>query len=55
MSLSLPKCDFCKHYFYDKQNKKDCCHAFPDGITLEAMRADESAVCANGIKFEEES
>lgn len=54
MSLSLPKCDFCKHYFYDKENKKMCCAAFPDEIPLEAMKKKEAEECANGIKYEEE-
>ena len=54
MSLSLPKCDFCKHYFYDKENKKECCEAFPEGIPLDAMKKDEDAECSNGIKYQEE-
>lgn len=53
MSLSLPKCDFCKHYHRDNE-KYDSCDAFPDGIPLKKMNADESEECANGIKYEEE-
>lgn len=52
MSLKLPKCDFCKHYHEDA--KKMCCDAFPDGIPLEKISADESEECRNGIKFEED-
>jgi hypothetical protein len=52
MSLSLPKCDFCKHY--REEGKQMCCDAFPDGIPLEKMNADESEECKNGIKYEEE-
>lgn len=55
MSLKLSKCDFCKHYFYDKPNKKMCCKAFPDGIPWVDLSDDEQEECANGIKFEEES
>lgn len=52
MSLSLPKCDFCKHLYEDV--KEDyCCDAFPDGIPIEAMIADEDIECKNGIKYEE--
>lgn len=53
MSLSLPKCDFCKHYHEDSV-ERSCCDAFPDGIPLEIMIADENEECANGIKYEEE-
>lgn len=52
MSLSLPKCDFCKHCRED-DNEIYCCDAFPDGIPLEAMIADEKEECNNGIKYEE--
>ncbi len=52
MSLTLPKCDFCKHYIDHKG--KMCCDAFPDGIPLQAMVADENEECKNGIKYEEE-
>ena len=52
MSLSLPKCDFCKHYHEDK--KKMCCDAFPEGIPLEVIGESEEKECANGIKYEEE-
>lgn len=52
MSLSLPKCDFCKHYHEDSESM--CCDAFPNGIPLEKISDDESVECANGIKFEEE-
>lgn len=54
MSLSLLKCDSCKHYFYNKKDKKKCCKAFPDGISLESIPDDEAAECANGIRFEED-
>ena len=54
MSLSLSKCDFCKHYFFDKENKKMCCKAFPDGIPWENIPDDEDVECANGIKYENE-
>lgn len=53
MSLSLPKCDFCKHY-HEEAKERSCCDAFPNGIPLEAMIADKTNECANGIKFEEE-
>ncbi len=53
MSLSLPKCDFCKHYIDDPDIKGSCCEAFPKGIPLEAKNADESEECNNGIKYEE--
>jgi hypothetical protein len=52
MSIRLPKCDFCKHYI-DDETKIDCCAAFPEGIPLEKMIAEESDECANGIKYEE--
>lgn len=53
MSLTLPRCDFCKHY-HDGKGKM-CCEAFPDGIPMEKMWSDEeNEKCANGIKFEEE-
>lgn len=53
MSLSLPKCDFCKH-LHDDKKERTCCDAFPDGVPLEVMNADESEECNNGIKYEEE-
>ena len=53
MSLKLPKCDFCKHC-YDEDTELPCCEAFPDGIPLEVMIADESEECNNGIKYEED-
>lgn len=54
MSLSLSKCDFCKHYFYNEEENKMCCTAFPNGIPWETIPDDEDAECANGIKFEED-
>ncbi len=51
MSLSLPKCDFCKYLYQDKDDY--CCEAFPKGIPLQAMNEDEDAECNNGIKFKE--
>ena len=50
-------CDFCKHYFYDKENKKLCCDAFPCGIPLDKMPMSEVDIpeeCNNGIRYEEE-
>lgn len=55
MSLSLLKCEFCRHFFWDMQNKKMCCKAFPDGIPVASISDDEKAECANGIKFEGDS
>lgn len=49
MSLTLIKCDFCKHL--EKGYK---CSAFPEGIPLENLSDDKSAECANGIRFEDE-
>ena len=54
MSLTLPKCDFCKHYIKNPQVKGMCCEAYPEGIPLDVMNADESKECKNGIKYEEE-
>lgn len=54
MSLSLPKCCFCKHYFYDKENKKMCCDAFPEGIPMLEIEENREAECKDGIKFERE-
>lgn len=53
MSLSLPKCDLCKHY-HEENTEKSCCDAFPEGIPLEVMIADKLAECHNGIKYEHE-
>lgn len=55
MSLSLPKCDFCEHYFYNDKEHKECCKAFPDGIPPDAMSYGVEEECANGIKFEGDS
>ena len=52
MSLRLPKCDFCKHYH--EESDEDTCDAFPNGIPLEKMYAEESEECKNEIKYEEE-
>lgn len=52
MSLSLPKCDFCKH-LHEENNIRSCCDAFPEGIPLEVMIADKSVECNNGIKYDE--
>lgn len=52
MSIRLPKCDFCKHCHDDEEHYK--CDAFPDGIPLNKIMADELEECKNGIKFEEE-
>lgn len=51
MSLSLPKCDFCKHLHFEN---KYICEAFPGGIPLEVMIAPEDEECAYGIKYEED-
>lgn len=51
MSLKLPKCDFCKHYQINETEDK--CDAFPNGIPLAAMIANESEECHDGIKYEE--
>lgn len=55
MSLSLPKCDFCKHYYDDEKYTKMCCEAFPKGIPLDVMGKPREEECANGIKFERET
>ena len=52
MSLKLPKCVLCKHY-YDEKNKM-CCKAFPEGIPLYAMIKEEEKECNDNIKYEEE-
>lgn len=53
MSLGLPKCDFCKHLYEDIKDDY-CCAAFPDGVPLDAMIADEDMECNNEMKYEEE-
>ncbi len=54
MSLSLPKCDFCKH-FREETKEKAYCDAFPDGIPEDKniFDYDDDSECANGIKFED--
>lgn len=51
MSITLSKCSLCKHCHDDPDKYK--CDAFPDGIPLEKLDADESEECNNGIKYEE--
>lgn len=52
MSLTLIKCEFCRHY--TEGEDRMCCDAFPDGIPLGEISDDITEECANGIKFEEE-
>lgn len=52
MSLSLPRCMFCK--FFHEEKEELCCDAFPDSIPSERLgMSDESdEECNNGIKYE---
>lgn len=51
MSLSLPKCDFCK-YYHEEDNEKMSCDAFPNGIPGNVMIADELKKCKDKFRFE---
>ena len=52
--MRLPNCDFCKHFHKNKDDKM-CCDAFPTGIPPEKITwGNETAECANGIKYEKE-
>lgn len=55
MSLTLSKCDFCKHLHKDDLKKVPTCDAFPNGIPIKAEASAENAECANGIKFEDDT
>lgn len=55
MSLSLSKCDFCKHLHKDDKRNIPVCDAFPNGIPVDTEMKAENAECANGIKYEEDS
>lgn len=52
MSLSLPKCVSCKHYYYDEKNQKMCCKAFSTGIPILDIEENRETECKDGIKFE---
>lgn len=52
MSLRLPICDYCRHY-YEGNDELMCCDAFPDGIPTEKIRMDDDGrECNKGIGFE---
>lgn len=52
MTITVPKCVFCKNQIQDDEEFR--CSAFPEGIPKEVMWEDDEKECNNGIKFEEE-
>lgn len=53
MTITMPKCTFCKNLINDEEDEVKCT-AFPNGIPDEVLWEDVNKECNNGIKFEEE-
>lgn len=51
MSLSLPKCEFCKRFTFVNTGDYTC-ELFPDGIPEEKLFEDDRAACKDGMTFD---